>query len=332
MRYAKWLFGLTAAVTLGTGIASAEVDNRLAVAIGQPGSDSFAFGTELWAMSQIALKPAHRIVLDSARVTDDQDRLSLLKEREVEAALVYGHIPKAYEDDVRAIMALWPRGVSQDDADPVHVLVHREVAADVVYLVTKAMFEHANYFKSAHDRLGIGLPGDAISGLDMPLHEGASRYYRESGVGLDALAVAAAESKANRSAADGQLVKSGTYRNFDDAAFEADEIDQIAAACKQALELGDLTSTGCEVYQDRLLDAVAEGNEPPSGKPQPEAVAAFATMVQSARDAEEGLFEQPIGQGGPAIRWLPSDDKTDDGDGGMLKSSPANATPRQPTM
>ena len=323
MGYAKRLAVLVAVVTLGAGAAGAEVENRLAVGVGVPGTDSFAFGTELWAMSQIALKPAHSIVLESKKISDDRERLALLKAREIDAALVYGRIPEAFADHAQAIMALWPHGISDAGRKPVHMLVNKDVAADVVYIVTKAMFEHANYFKSAHERIGIGQPGDAIAGLDIPLHEGASRYYRENGFGLDA-AIAAAEGV--ETVPDEKQAKVSTYRNFDDAALEPNEIEQIAAACRQALELGvlssvlgDLTNTGCEVYQDKLLDAVAASDATRQGTDGP--------------DADDEIFDSPVGQGGPSIRWSPSDDDGIDAlnPTTVLKPSPTTVL-RQPTM
>ena len=311
MILAKWLLATIAAVTLGTLTANAEADNRLAVAIGTPGSDSFTFGIELWAMSQIALMPTHGIALDSKEVTADKDRLSLLQSREVEAALVYGRVPNAYDNDVRAIMALWPRGISSNDADPVQFLVHKDVAVDTVYLLTKAMFEHANYFKTAHASLGIGLPSEAMTGLDIPLHAGAFRYYEENGFGLEATVTADYWGE-DQQAADGEPTQlSSIYRNFDDASFQPNEIEQIAAACRQALEigslsavLGDLDNTGCEVYQDRLLGDAVDPNQPGVGNAP--AVAAFATSIAVATDGnvEDDLAETPFGQGGP---WVPSE-------------------------
>lgn len=342
MIYAMRLLGLSACLTLGTFAAHAEVDNQLAVAIGKPGSDSFTFGTELWAMGQIALLPGHHIAVNSREVAADEDRLSLLQSREVEAALVYGRVPNAYDDDVRAIMALWPRGISSEEVDPVQFLVHKDVDADVVYLVTKAMFEHAGYFKNAHASLGIGRPSEAMTGLDIPLHAGAFRYYEESGFGLEE-AVAADYWGARKPPVDGKSKRvANTFRDFDDAALEPGEIDQIAAACRQALEigvlslvLGDLSNTGCEVYQERLTEATADQAGSETGKPQPQAVAAFATSVQAAPDgaapAADGLFAAPVGRGGPAIRWMPSQDEASTKTGDAPKPLPTRIL-RHPTM
>lgn len=330
MNTAKQVLALTAALTMGALAAKAEVDNRLAIAVGTPGSESFTFGTELWAMSQIALMPTHKLTLDSKEVAADADRLSLLQKREVEAALVYGRVPNAYDDDVRAVMALWPEGVSSEDADPVQFLVHKDVGADVVYVLTKAMFDHAGLFKNAHSNLGIGSPSVAMTGLDIPLHAGAYRYYRENG-GLDET-VAAHYWDAEKGVAKGDA---STFTNFDDASLKPGEIEQIAAACRQALEvgslslvLGDLDTTGCEVYQERLT----EGRDSKE-KSAPGAVAAFATSVQPSPDGDAGedLSGPSVGQGGPAIRWESSTDGV--GDGGDRTPPLAPARPvRQPIM
>lgn len=315
MLLAKRLPILITAMMLLAPAAEADTDGRLAVAIGTPGSESFTFGTELWAMGQIALMPDHGITLASREVTADEDRLALLQKREVEAALVYGRVPNAYDNDVRAIMALWPDGVSSDDADPVQFLVHKDVAADVVYHITRAMFEHSSYFRNAHASLGFGKPGEAMTGLDIPLHAGAYRYYDENGFGLDQT-IAADYWNGDQPADDGQAATASIYQNFDDDALEPNEIEQIAAACRQALEvgslsvvLGDLSNTGCEVYQDALIDK-----------------SSVAASVQVESEAVEinAVSEAPSGQGGPAIRWTPTKDDA----GSDTKRSPT----RQPIM
>ena len=326
MFFAKRLSALVGALTLLASVAEAEVDSRLAVAIGMPGSESFVFGTNLWAMGQIALLPKHGITLASKEVGADEDRLSLLQRREVEAALVYGRVPNAYDHDVRAIMALWPEGVSSEDADPVQFLVHKDVAADVVYLITKTMFEHTSYFKSAHATLGIGLPGEAMTGLDIPLHAGAYRYYDESGFGLEETVTADYWNERPSNVGDEAIETISTYSNFDDAALEPDEIDQIAAACRQALEigslslvLGDLGNTGCEVYQDRLTGRTADN---------PEVDAAPVQTESKIADAD-ALPETTSGRGGPAIRWTSAEEET----GAGWKSKPLPTRPvLQPTM
>lgn len=57
-----------------------------------------------------------------------------------------------------------------------------KVSPDVVYAVTKAVFENFDEFKKLHPAFANLDPKTMISsGLSAPLHEGAARYYREKG-------------------------------------------------------------------------------------------------------------------------------------------------------
>jgi TRAP transporter TAXI family solute receptor len=64
-----------------------------------------------------------------------------------------------------------------------NLLVTREgVPDDVVYTMTKAMFENLPELTAAHAAArGISLK-QAAQGSPVPLHPGAERYYREAGV------------------------------------------------------------------------------------------------------------------------------------------------------
>lgn len=57
-----------------------------------------------------------------------------------------------------------------------------KVPADVVYIVTKAVFENFDEFKKLHPAFAHLDPKNMVKdGLSAPLHEGAARYYREKG-------------------------------------------------------------------------------------------------------------------------------------------------------
>ncbi|HJV60425.1 MAG TPA: TAXI family TRAP transporter solute-binding subunit [Albitalea sp.] len=57
-----------------------------------------------------------------------------------------------------------------------------KVPADVVYTITKAVFENFEEFKKLHPAFAHLDPKNMIAdGLSAPLHEGAARYYREKG-------------------------------------------------------------------------------------------------------------------------------------------------------
>jgi uncharacterized protein len=57
-----------------------------------------------------------------------------------------------------------------------------KVPADVVYIVTKAVFDNFDEFKKLHPAFAHLDPKAMVAdGLSAPLHEGAARYYREKG-------------------------------------------------------------------------------------------------------------------------------------------------------
>ena len=62
------------------------------------------------------------------------------------------------------------------------LVTHDSVPDDVVYRMTKAVFEHLDELAAAHiAATAISLEG-AVSNLAVPLHPGAAAYYRESGL------------------------------------------------------------------------------------------------------------------------------------------------------
>ena len=57
-----------------------------------------------------------------------------------------------------------------------------KVPADVVYIITKAVFDNFDEFKKLHPAFANLDPKNMVSdGLTAPPHEGAARYYREKG-------------------------------------------------------------------------------------------------------------------------------------------------------
>jgi len=56
------------------------------------------------------------------------------------------------------------------------------VPADVVYAVTKAVFDNLEEFKKLHPALADLNPEEMVkNGLSAPLHDGAARFYKEKG-------------------------------------------------------------------------------------------------------------------------------------------------------
>jgi TRAP transporter TAXI family solute receptor len=71
-------------------------------------------------------------------------------------------------------------------AQPNFLAVKADLPELDVYLVTKAIYENLPFLRSIHAATKVMSIENAISGLTVPLHPGAARYYREVGVNIPA--------------------------------------------------------------------------------------------------------------------------------------------------
>ena len=62
------------------------------------------------------------------------------------------------------------------------LVVREDVDDEVVYQVTKAMFENLEFLRNIHDAMYETSLDRALVGVPMPLHPGALRYYQEVGL------------------------------------------------------------------------------------------------------------------------------------------------------
>ena len=64
------------------------------------------------------------------------------------------------------------------------LIVHKDVPTDIVYLMTKILFEHADELKQQVGKTSVQYISidHALEGLSIPLHEGAYKYYQEQGI------------------------------------------------------------------------------------------------------------------------------------------------------
>lgn len=67
-------------------------------------------------------------------------------------------------------------------AHPNFLAVREDVDEEVVYLLTKTIFENLGFLNAIHPATKSMNLESAINGLPVPLHEGAKRYYREVGL------------------------------------------------------------------------------------------------------------------------------------------------------
>jgi hypothetical protein len=64
-----------------------------------------------------------------------------------------------------------------------NILVTSEaVSEETVYQMTKLIFDNLDRLKAAHSAAGAITLENALTGLSIPLHPGAERYYREVGL------------------------------------------------------------------------------------------------------------------------------------------------------
>ena len=60
------------------------------------------------------------------------------------------------------------------------IIAHQDMDADLAYEITKACFEHQDYFINAHST-GNDMTEEAFVNCSVPLHPGAIRYFEEKG-------------------------------------------------------------------------------------------------------------------------------------------------------
>ncbi|WP_226626212.1 TAXI family TRAP transporter solute-binding subunit [Alloyangia pacifica] len=70
----------------------------------------------------------------------------------------------------------------QTVAQPNLLVSTADVPEDVVYDITKAMYENLPFLQSVHGSLKDMTPENAMKGVTIPLHPGAVRYYEEMGL------------------------------------------------------------------------------------------------------------------------------------------------------
>ncbi len=92
----------------------------------------------------------------------------------------------SYYAQSKILHKLYPQATN--DSDPITFgvkatcVTSSEVAEDVVYAVTKEVFENFNAFKKLHPAYAVITKEDMLKGLSAPIHKGALKYYKEAGL------------------------------------------------------------------------------------------------------------------------------------------------------
>ncbi len=193
-------------VNASAGIDSVEDLRGMRVAVGAPGSGAEANARQILN--------AHGITYDdiSADFLSFAEAADALKDGNVDAAFVTAGTPTAAVTDVSTTHSVKILSISDNmadsliaefpfydkvtipagtyrnqdsDVETVAVLAMLAVRAglseDMVYNVTKALFENLDDFAAAHARGGNLSLDSATGGMPLELHPGADRYYKEMG-------------------------------------------------------------------------------------------------------------------------------------------------------
>jgi TRAP transporter TAXI family solute receptor len=80
----------------------------------------------------------------------------------------------------------YPNALNKGDVRSIGVkatfVTSKKVDEDIVYAITKEVFENLEEFKKLHPAYSVLTKEDMLKGLSAPIHRGALRYYREAGL------------------------------------------------------------------------------------------------------------------------------------------------------
>jgi len=76
--------------------------------------------------------------------------------------------------------------LNTEDIDTIGVkatfVTSKKVDEDIVYAITKEVFENFEDFKALHPAYEVLTKENMLSGLSAPIHRGALKYYKEAGL------------------------------------------------------------------------------------------------------------------------------------------------------
>ena len=82
--------------------------------------------------------------------------------------------------------SFYPYALNTEDIETIGVkatfVTSKKVDEDIIYAVTKEVFENLEEFKSLHPAYQVLTKENMLKGLSAPIHKGALRYYKEAGL------------------------------------------------------------------------------------------------------------------------------------------------------
>jgi TRAP transporter TAXI family solute receptor len=83
-------------------------------------------------------------------------------------------------------ISFYPNAGNSSDVETVGVkatfVTSQKLSEDVVYAITKEVFDNLDSFKTLHPAYGVLTKENMLQGLSAPIHKGALRYYKETGL------------------------------------------------------------------------------------------------------------------------------------------------------
>lgn len=177
------------------------------VGIGAPGSGTAACALQILDAAGITSANTNLSDLDFKEVS------SALKDKTIDAGIIVAGIPTAAVTDVATVREVMPVAVPDEiyekiktqypfyvkvtipagtykgldkDVETVAVMamlgVRADLSEDVIYEITKAIFEHTDILVATHKRAVDITLETALDGMSIPLHPGAEKYFKEQGL------------------------------------------------------------------------------------------------------------------------------------------------------
>ena len=91
-----------------------------------------------------------------------------------------------YYADAIILHEFYPRALNEEDIKTIGVkatfVTSTKVSEDIVYAMTKVVFENFDEFKTLHPAYKVLTKENMLKGLSAPVHPGALKYYRETGL------------------------------------------------------------------------------------------------------------------------------------------------------
>lgn len=114
------------------------------------------------------MKEVHLVQLDEEHIKKLQDEYSFYTETTIEAGTYNGVDEDATTVSVRATL-----------------ICYTELPDEVVYELTKALFENKDALAQGHAKFELLNLEDAVKGISVPFHPGAAKYYAEQGITVE---------------------------------------------------------------------------------------------------------------------------------------------------